>query len=140
MSFTKVERKVPVRGPRAAGKPYISLATAKGNSNVINARAYLYTWMVNSVGLKLGDRVDWLVDHDRKLIAIKLGDPGEASITSGDADKKGKRKVRISIFRELSDTIRTLWGLDAVKNVRVNVSLASENGMIIMSKDSVEYK
>jgi hypothetical protein len=96
--------------------------------------------MVNSVGLKLGDRVDWLVDHERKLIAIKPGDPGDASITSGDANGKAKRKVRISIFRELSVTIRTLWGLDAIKNVRVVVSLSSENGMIIMSKDSVEYK
>ena len=82
-------------------------ARKDGSNN--SSRMQIDIATMDRLRLKLGDRIAWLVDKDRKAIAFALDEKGTSTICLGSS--KSSRKLRLHVPKEISEYMRQVWGV-----------------------------
>ena len=83
--------------------------------------------------LKLGDRIAWLVDKDRKAVALVLDEKGTSTICLGSS--KSSRKLRLHVPKEVSEYMRQVWGVGKDEEAHTfAIELALSGGYIELKR------
>jgi hypothetical protein len=102
-----------------------------------NSRLRIDTETLDRLRLKINDRFVWLIDSDRKAIAIQLDLKGNCTLIKDH--KKANKNFRLHTPKEVADFIREEWSIGSDQHAEsVAVDLVLSSGVIEIRRTTNE--